>query len=365
MADDFWMLVLGLIMLSAGVTVCCVQGVRLLYPSMWDQGELFGDFLDREVAILLKMFFGGAIAVTGLAFAVYTPTLSEFFDSWNGRDPEQEFAFAPLPLPVETLLPPGEALPPSEMPSTLPRLPGGSGTGSSSPVGASEFKPVVEFPTTSPATPNSVASGADTSGEAPVYPESQRELLAPVQELPLGYSIRPPSNYKLVTTISHDGPGFWRSLYRWQNAAHKTSYDVLIYGGDFAPPPLTAFAADAALNQSLPCLARALPGTKLLSSRLPATLFDTGAFQGAAVSTMLETPRGQQTATIYVLPNSNVVIAVVAAGPGVASGQLRTSLDASVQSLKRREAAAIQEFELEGYEGELPASENPWAASDQ
>jgi hypothetical protein len=352
MADDFWMLVIGLIMLSAGVTIGCFQAVRLLYPSMWDQGELFGDFLDREVAIVLKIFFGGAIAVTGLALAVYTPTLSEFFERWNGPDAEQEIALAPPVLPAETMLPP------AELPSTLPRLPGTTGSDFPAP-GTMVFPPLPPLATNEPAT------GADTSGETPAEPEPPRELLAPVHELLLGYSLQPPNGYKLVETISHDGPGFWRSLFRWQHAAHPTSYDVVLHGGDFAPPPLSDLAADAALNQSLPRLAKVLPRTKLLSSRLPATLFDTGTFQGAAISSTLETPQGQHAATIYLLPTSNVVIAVVAAGPGVASGQLRPALDASVQSLKRREAAGIQEFELEGYEGELPASENPWAAVGQ
>jgi hypothetical protein len=352
MADDFWMLVLGLIMLSLGVTIGCFQGLRLLYPSMWDQGELFGDFLDREVAIVLKIFFGGAVAVTGLALAVYTPTLSEFFDSWNGTEAEQQIALAPPALPAEALLPP------AELPSTLPRLPGTSGQ-------VSTPSPPIAFPPIPPLTANEPATGADTSGETPAEPEPPRELLAPVHELPLGYSLQPPSGYKHVQTISYDGPGFWRSLFRWQHAEHPTTYDVVLHGGDFAPSPLSDLAADAALNHSLPRLAKVLPRTKLVSSRLPATLFDTGTFQGAAISSTLETPKGQHASTIYLLPTTNVVIAVVAAGPGVASGQLRAALDASVQSLKRREAPGIQEFELEGYEGELPASENPWVTPGQ
>lgn len=352
MADDFWMLVLGLVMLSSGVTICCVQGLRLLYPSMWEAGEWFSDFLDREVAIVLKIFFGGATAVTGLAFAVYTPTLSEFFDHWNGNEPQREIALAPPAWPEESLIPP------AELPSTLPRLPGTSGNDTSAPG-------TIAFPPLPPITPKEPATGADTSGETPAEPEAPRELLAPVQELLLGYSLQPPSGYKLVETISHDGPGFWRSLFRWQHAAHPTTYDVVLHGGDLAPPPLTALAADAALNQSLPRLARSLPRTKLVSARLPATLFDTGAFQGAAISATLEAPHGQQAATIYLLPASNVVIAIIAAGPGVASGQLRAALDASVQSLKRPEMAGSQEFTLEGYEGELPAAENPWATPGQ
>lgn len=330
--------------MCAGILVCIIQGMSLLYPSVWAQEDILGDFLDREVAVLVKMFLGCAFAAVGVAMVVYTPTLADFFNQWNAENTESELAFAPPVIPIESVLPP------QELPSSLPRLPGEASKSSSGPI---EFRSDVS---------NRPLSRTETPKSETVSPSTELSALGTEAPLPFGYSISPPSGLALFQTVSHDGPGFWRVHQRWYRSADSTSFSVLMYGSEEGGvPTLRALADDANVGRILPRVAAAFPRGKFADAKLPATLFETGKYQGAAVSATLEQGTGTHPATLYLIPDRSVLIVIVASGPAISSGGLRSALDASVLSLKQRDPLASEQADLEGYAGMIPASENPFA----